>query len=314
MHVVAGILRDAAGRVLLAQRPEGKQDAGCWEFPGGKVESGESPEAALARELHEELGIRARVGRRRIATAHGHILLDVRNIDSFDGYPQPREGQRLAWIEAAKIERRLLPIADRPAATSLCLPERYLITPLPESDGESRFLSAIEAALDAGISMIQLRLPGWSRERMAPLARRVRDICRAGHARMLLNRDWQLAGLLGLDGVHLPAHIARTLPGRPLADESLIGVSCHNLGELAHAADLGADFATLSPLHVTATHPEAAAMGWDQAEAMLASARLPVYVLGGVESSDQDRALMAGFQGIAAVRAFWSQQVRARRP
>lgn len=75
LHVVAAVIHDDRGRVLLAQRPPGKPHAGYWEFPGGKVESGESPQAALARELHEELGIQARIGRRLIAVPHQDIVL-----------------------------------------------------------------------------------------------------------------------------------------------------------------------------------------------------------------------------------------------
>jgi 8-oxo-dGTP diphosphatase len=305
VHVVAGILRDAAGRVLLARRPEGKQHAGYWEFPGGKVEAGERAEAALARELHEELGIHVKVGRARIAVPSGRILLDVYEIDSFDGDPQSREGQTLTWIEPERIERSRLPQADRPVAASLCLPDRYQITPLPNDNGESEFMAALEVALDNGIRLIQLRLPGWTRERVAPLARRVRDACRAVNARVLLNEDWQLAGMLGLDGVHLPARVAGSLTKRPLSDEFFVGVSCHDLRELKHAADLGADFATLSPVNPTASHPGAAALGWESAGAMVVGAAIPVYALGGLDAASRSVALMSGFQGIAAVRAFW---------
>lgn len=305
VHVVAGILRDAQGRVLLAQRPEGKQDSGCWEFPGGKVEQGESPEAALVRELDEELGIRVRVGRRRIAIAHPPIRLDVHEIESCVGIVRAREGQRLSWIEPERIDRMCLPVADRPVVTSLCLPDRYLITPSPQAGEETAFLAAIESALDAGIRLIQLRLAGWPRQTTAPLARRVRDICRAGNARIVLNGDWQLAAVLGLDGVHLPARIAHALSHRPLSEDLLVGVSCHDPGELAHAAVLGADYATLSPIAATASHPAAAVLGWSAAQTMLAPASLPVYALGGLGLSDLPMAFSSGFQGVAAIRAFW---------
>ena len=97
--------RRVAGRDgRIAQRPVGKPMAGLWEFPGGKVEPGESPEAALTRELHEELGIQARVGRRRIAVPSGPILLDVYEIDDFDGSLEAREDQQLAWIAPDRID------------------------------------------------------------------------------------------------------------------------------------------------------------------------------------------------------------------
>lgn len=307
LHVVAGILRDAKGHVLLAQRPAGKQDAHCWEFPGGKVESGERPEEALARELHEELGIRANVDRRRIAVACGAIVLDAYEVDRFDGILQPRENQRLAWIAPERIDPAWMPAADRPVLSSLRLPDRYLITPVPDRHGESRFLASIEAAMDRGVRLVQLRLPGWSRQHIASLARRVRAICHAAGARVLLNGDWQLASVLGLDGVHLPARIARRLEHRPLDAALLVGVSCHDRSELAQAAVIQADFATLSPVCATVSHPGCVPLGWDSAAACLVDASLPVYALGGLGQHDLPQALARGFQGVAAIRAHWPE-------
>src|SRR5688572_32259365 len=89
VHVVAGVLRDVRGRILLARRTAGRDLAGAWEFPGGKVEPGETPEAALARELEEELGIRIGASTPLIrvpqAYAHKRIVLDVRVVATFDG-------------------------------------------------------------------------------------------------------------------------------------------------------------------------------------------------------------------------------------
>ncbi len=102
-HVVAGILRDAQGRVLLAQRPAGKHLAGLWEFPGGKVEEGEAPVDALARELREEIGIVVESAQPLIGIPHAYpektILLDVWRVTRYSGTSHSHEGQRLAWVE-----------------------------------------------------------------------------------------------------------------------------------------------------------------------------------------------------------------------
>ncbi len=305
IHVVAGIVRDAHGRVLLAQRPPGKDLAGFWEFPGGKVEPGETAEAALARELHEELGIRARIGRRRIAVPFDRIVLDAHEISACEGVLHPRENQRIAWIEPERIDRACLPAADWPVVTSLRLPERYLITPVPAAGGVPDFLARLESALADGIRLVQLRLPGWTRSDTAALARPVRDLCHAHGARILLNTDFELAGVLGLDGVHLPFRVAQALQQRPMPADKWIGVSCHGASELVHAAAIGADFATLSPIEATASHRGAVALGWERAAALLGEAALPVYALGGLDGAEQPRALQAGFQGIAAIRGYW---------
>ena len=122
VHVVAGVLRDARGRILLARRTEGRDLAGLWEFPGGKVEPGESPEDALVRELREELGISAAVGasviRVQMAYPDKQLLLDVREA-AFSGHPRGLEGQALAWVPLHKLADYPMPPADVPVVEEL---------------------------------------------------------------------------------------------------------------------------------------------------------------------------------------------------
>ncbi len=132
MHVVAGVIRDSRDRVLLAQRPAGKHLAGGWEFPGGKLDGGETPFAALRRELDEELGIAVDAAHPVIRIRHDYpdrrVLLDVWAVTGYRGSPQGCDGQNLRWCEAdALAGARLLP-ADRPVVTALRLPERLTAT------------------------------------------------------------------------------------------------------------------------------------------------------------------------------------------
>jgi 8-oxo-dGTP diphosphatase len=118
--VVAVALIDAQGRILLARRPEGKKMAGLWEFPGGKMEKGETPEAALARELHEELGIETapRDFAPFVFASHAydgfHLLMPVFLCRRWKGEPQAKEGQKLAWVAPADLVEYPMPPADRP--------------------------------------------------------------------------------------------------------------------------------------------------------------------------------------------------------
>lgn len=118
--VSAVALIDSDGRVLLAQRPVGKTLAGLWEFPGGKIEAGESPETALMRELKEELGIETSASCLAPLTfaSHAydefHLLMPVFACRKWVGTPQPREGQRLAWVRAAALRDYPMPDADLP--------------------------------------------------------------------------------------------------------------------------------------------------------------------------------------------------------
>lgn len=118
--VSAVALIDTDGRVLLAQRPEGKSMAGLWEFPGGKVETGETPEAALIRELHEELGIDTWESCLAPLTfaSHSyedfHLLMPLFACRKWDGIPHPKEGQTLTWARPNELRNYPMPAADIP--------------------------------------------------------------------------------------------------------------------------------------------------------------------------------------------------------
>ena len=123
--VSAVALIDVDGRILLAQRPEGKTLAGLWEFPGGKVEAGESPEAALIRELHEELGIDtwASCLAPLSFASHGyddfHLLMPLFACRRWKGTPEPKEGQKLAWVRVQDLRNYPMPPADIPLIPTL---------------------------------------------------------------------------------------------------------------------------------------------------------------------------------------------------
>ena len=180
IHVVAGAVIDGAGRVLVAQRPDGKHLAGGWEFPGGKLEPGEERQSGLARELHEELGIVVcGTARPMMRVRHTYptrdILLDVFVVRSFSGVPQGLDRQALRWCTQEELSAvRLLP-ADAPIVRALRLPEiirdasaaHYAVVELHEArDARLRGVlcaDAAEAALaaqsDADFLVLRQRLP-----------------------------------------------------------------------------------------------------------------------------------------------------------
>ena len=308
LHVVAGVLTDAAGRVLLAQRPPGRDFAGLWEFPGGKVEPGEDAHAALARELREELGIRIGASTPLIRVPwrypHQRIVLAVRSIASWQGTPQPHEGQALAWSALDGIDAATLPPADRPVLAALRLPMQMLIT--PPLDDETALRAGIRSALQGGLRLIQLRQPHWPADRLRAFAATLRADAEGAAATLLLNGDIEGALALGL-GVQLRAMQLTTLRARPLPASWWVGASCHDAAELEHAATLGCDFALLAPLAATPAHPQASPLGWSRFAALAADAALPVYALGGVRADDLPRARAAGAHGVAGIRGFWRQ-------
>ena len=123
VRVVAAVLRDASGRVLIAQRPAGKHMAGYWEFPGGKIAAGESSEQALTRELAEELGVAIRRCHPLLQLRHDYadrvVELDVFVVDDYGGEPSALEAQALKWVAAAELAAQGLLPADRPIIEAL---------------------------------------------------------------------------------------------------------------------------------------------------------------------------------------------------
>ncbi len=143
IHVVAGAVTRADGRVLIAQRPPGKQLAGSWEFPGGKLEPGEARAAGLARELQEELDITIRDPRPLVRVRHtdpyGEVLIDMWVVTRYEGEPRGLDGQALRWCTQDELATADLLPADRPIVRALRLPERLTAACTPYYDiGESR--------------------------------------------------------------------------------------------------------------------------------------------------------------------------------
>ncbi len=309
IRVVAGVLRDAKGRVLVARRQPGKHLAGLWEFPGGKQHRGEAAPAALARELDEEIGVTLVASVPLVTIRHEYpgktVRLDVHEVLDYRGTPRAREGQPLAWRRTSELAALPMPAADRPIVTALALPDRYLITPpCTPADGES-LLAGIEAACSAGVRLVVLRQPAWPRAQIGALARKARAICRRHGARLLAHDDPALARRLALDGVHLSWRRAAVLGRRPRNLAGWFAVSCHDAAELAHAQRIGADFAVLSPLRRTPSHPGALPLGWRRARRLAHDAGLPVYFLGGLGPADVMKAQQHGARGIAAIRGLW---------
>ncbi|WP_425489376.1 Nudix family hydrolase [Cognatilysobacter bugurensis] len=306
IHVVAGVLRDASGRVLLTQRTAGRDLAGLWEFPGGKCEPGEAPDAALARELREELGIEAKVGESLIQVpqqyADKRLLLDVRWIERFEGTPRGCEGQALEWALPEALARFAVPPADRPVVAALVEPPLCLVTPDPGADG-TQWLERFERAMERGVRRVVLRTTtpdsAW-----AALATEAAARCRAFGADVRISGDVELARAIGI-GLHLRAAQVRASAQRPVSHDVALSASCHDADELRGAERLGCDFALLGSVKPTASHPGHPGLGWARFAQLRETASLPIYAIGGVAPDDLVAARAHGAQGIAAIRALW---------
>lgn len=312
LRVMAGVLRDAQGKVLLAQRPLGKHLEGMWEFPGGKLEPGEPPEVALVRELREELGVHIQppdgTPLIRIPWRYGErsLLLDAWVFERWQGSPQSLEGQALQWRMPCDVDLTMLTLADRPILQALRLPALYAITPADVSpDQIDAWHARVATAIEQGVRLVQLRFPLWSHEQVRALAARLQASAVQRGACLLLNGDIEGARRLGQGiGVHLKAAQLEQLTERPLLWSQAVGASCHDADQLVKGASV-ADFATLSPVAPTASHPLATALGWQRFQALAETASLPVYALGGMTPAQAGEARKHSAQGVAGIGAFW---------
>ena len=301
--VVAGVIREcppseSRQRILLSQRPAHKHQGGRWEFPGGKVESGESAHDALARELHEELGITVHDSTPFMTIDHDYPDLSVRllfrDVTDLSGRPHGREQQPLDWFEPGALAGLRFPKANQPVVTALSLPDQLLITPpvLP-ADWSVR----LQSALDAGISLIYARLRPMDKGLLSAFI----DQCHAAQCRVLVADDADLARSVNADGLHLTAQAQEPLPDW----SGLRSMACHDLAQLKRARDWQADLVTLSPVQATASHAHAPPLGWARFASMAVGQPFAVYALGGVGPDDLRHARESGARGVAGISRFW---------
>jgi len=310
LHVVAGVIRNSDGEVLLSRRQPGRHQAGKWEFPGGKVEQGETPAQALVRELREELGIETLTLIPRIQVPHRYpdldIFLEVFDVEAFSGTPAGLEDQELAWVGLANMERLQYPAANLSVIASLRLPQWYAISNSNEL-GEKRFFEAFEKKLKAGLKLMQVREPDLTPLEFETFSQRIVQLAHRYNCRVLLNtNDIDAVGRTGADGIHLNRHNLRAQKRRPLPRPQLVAASCHDQDELQLAEKLDVDFAVLSPVQATLSHPGDSILGWNGFADLVRNYAFPVYALGGLGLTDISNAREHGGQGVSSLRASWT--------
>ena len=296
-RVVAGIIRDQAGRVLLSRRPEGVHQGGRWEFPGGKMEAGETPPQALARELEEELGLFPRHCRPFMTVDHDYadksVRLCFREVLSWSGRPVGREGQAVDWFEASRLGALTFPEANQPVVRALGLGDLLQVLPLNEPGWQQR----LAAALAAGCALVYAR--GSTDPR---LLRDVAGQCHDAGAMVMVATDPETFPATGADVLHLPGARAAVIDDRP--EVPLLSVACHDEAELARAQALRADMVLLSPVQATASHPGAEPLGWQRFAQLATGQPFAVYAMGGLSPADLDEARIHGARGVAGIRGF----------
>lgn len=308
VEVAAAVIFRGDGTFLLGRRPPGSVYAGYWEFPGGKVEAGETPRLALSRELQEELGIAVESAYpwivREFIYEHAHVRLHFFRVLRWSGELRDLQHDALAWQSVGKVSVTPLLPANAPVLAALALPDFYAVTHAA-AIGVDPQLAALRRALESGLRLVQLREPGLPAAHQAAFYPAAVTLCQRFGARALINSDAALAQQTGADGLHLTAAQLMVLERRP--DFPLVSASCHNAQELAQAARYGLDFVVLGPLRETTSHPGRPGIGWQAWAELIAGTPLPVYAIGGLTADDMQFAWKAGAHGIAAIRAAWRE-------
>lgn len=309
VHVAVAIVVNSKGEILIARRPEGVHLEGLWEFPGGKLEQGETVFAAIQRELVEETGIQIESGRQLIKIIHEYpekiVKLDTWLIKEWAGLPEGLEGQEIRWVGLNGLQDFEFPEADQPIISALNLPPVYQISPEPGHDLEA-FLGKVETCLEKGTKLFQLWAKKLSPSSLEQLSQSIKQLCEKHQARWLINGDLDDVERFNADGVHLSSERLLSLRANPFNGDFLVGASCHNLEELEHADRIDVDFVVLSPVSETLSHPTIKPLGLKKFEQMIERINVPVYALGGMSHADLESVWEHGGQGVAMIRSGWS--------
>lgn len=307
LQVAVGVIINSQNQVLISKRSALVDQPDCWEFPGGKVESGESIEAALCRELKEELGITVQDYQFLFSVPYDYgakkVCLHVYTVSKYSGQEHSRESQPLQWLGVDKLPSLQFPDANKVILKAIKLPEMIQITGGFSSLGD--LIQKTEVCIDQDVSMIQFRAHQLNDEDYLHHANAVLELCHRHSVKLILNRAMNVAEKIKADGIHLNRFELMKYKQRPCSGNLLLSASCHDLSELRQAEVLDADFCFLSPVYTARSHSAGISLGMKQFAKLIASCSVPVYALGGMQASDLSSVKASGGVGIAAISGKW---------
>ena len=307
-QVAAGVLINAQGQFLLGSRPIGKPYAGYWEFPGGKLEQGESQLAALKRELLEEMGITVLQATpwltQRFEYPHANVELHFFKVHAWTGTLHGHEGQQLAWQSVGQLTVSPILPANGSILRSLALPSHISISNVAELGSEC-FLAQLKAKWAQQPAWVLLREPQLCASDYAQLVQTVQNIPRPHGGKIILHRDLELARQLKISHIHFTSTQLSQLSVRP-SDMDWVSASTHNLADLQQVNRLGLDYAFLGHVNATQSHPDQIPLGWDGFEQLVRMGWcFPIFAIGGQTLATLNVAQDYGAHGIAVLRAAW---------
>ena len=300
VDVAVCVVQASDGRVLLAERTRRQVAAGFWELPGGKIEPGETPAQAAARELQEETGLTPEGVTPWLSYEHQfpskRLRLHFFRTRGWQGSPHGREGQRLAWVDPRVPHVGPILQSNDRALFALGLPPTYMVADFGARSSVDGFLDGVRHALASGETLIRLRITATSPGQTASLLARVAGFAAGFPAAAILASSTMEARRAGLAGVHSCAQALRQLTARPPA--RLWAATCHDETDFARAVSLGADFVVVSPVLADPGRPWQAPLGWNALRSYAAASPVRIYAHGGLTKADAHAAQQAGAAGL----------------
>ena len=304
-QISIGIIKNTSGQVLLAERPSGKHLAGCWEFPGGKVESKETYKLALRRELQEEINIEIEAVKKileyRFQYSDRHLQFQVFEVLSYSNKIKSVESQNLQWVTERDIDSLNIPPANIAILHALRLPDLYMIA--CHSVYKDNLFDVVETQLRAGVTIIQFRAPSLNKSQYIARAIELRDLCEQHGAKLICNCDLSWVDEINPHGIHLTSARLKEAVHNGECN-NYFSVSCHDESEINLANALNIHCILVGAVNFTLTHPNNHSLGWEKFRQLCHVANYPVYALGGLGKDDLITAKVCGAQGIAGIRLF----------
>lgn len=317
--------------VLIARRAKEAHQGGLWEFPGGKVEAGETIETACEREIQEELGITILESRPLIKILHHYadksVLLETRLCTLFEGKKYllddmlsgkarlGLEGQLVKWVKIEQLDDYHFPEASQAIINALRLADKYVISPDCIESEDDQFIEQFEENC-RHYSLIQFRIKSLKGRQLKNLLHTCSMIVQKKMTQnkkitLMLNSDCidMNDDIVTYAGIHLTSthlfdndfiHAFRA--GSP---EKMISASCHHPKDIEQANYHNLSFIVISPVQKTSSHPQQKALGWEQFKFLSELAQMPCFALGGMKINHMSLAQSCGGQGIAAISGLW---------
>lgn len=305
--ISVGIILNQNNQVLISQRQNSQHLTGYWEFPGGKLQPGESFKLALRRELYEEIGIHLHTAEKILHFQHRYsdrqLSFEIFKVSSYAGEIKSKENQVLRWVSMNDLGNMPFPDANRAMIDALRLPSSYMIA--DEKVFEGNIISVVTRQLQKGVSLIQHRANNSSKADYVKHSHEINALCKQYQAKLIVNCPLEWLDDVSPRYVHLNSlYLNQIYSSNISIDAELFSASCHNEDEVRMANELNLRCQIIGPVNYTQSHKNASTLGWKNFSKLCLLSNMPVFALGGMKLADKKNAIMYGAQGIASIRAF----------